>query len=388
MVAAGLVAGCSDDDGDADEPDDRPDPAGAELVVGYVGQESGGASPSGAPAAEGRLALATWVRWTNDHGGVGGHRVRLVTRDGGGDPDRTVEAARELVEEEGVVAVLGQQDTCCFEAWAAAVTDLGVPVIGGQAQTSVPRTNPLVFSQSTSVVSQLYGQVAKVGAVGATRFGHLHCTERPACGAGNDLLRAAAARAGVAYVFEQAVGADDDYSAACAAAAAAGVEVLQLNGVSVDRVTADCEARGFRPVYGIVGDAPSLLDVPGLDGAVGVLPAFPVFHDGPETAELRRAMARHARDLDPTVVTSQAWLSGLAFALAVERSGADEPTAADVVRGLLTFRDETFGGLTPPITYGPEGQPNPPLRCWYLFGIRDGAYTTLQGLEPDCEPVA
>lgn len=384
-VLALVAVACSDGD-DKPAPTTVARPRGTELVIGYLGQETGGVLASGTPATEGRDALAAWARWTNDAGGIAGHPVRIAVRDGGNEPAATLAAANELVDTDGALAIVGQQDTCCMAAWAEQVAGKGVAIIGGQSQTIAPLANPLVFAQATSVLSQVYGQLAKVKTAGKTRFGNLYCTEQPSCGQVNDLLRSAAPKAGVVFAYDKAATADQDFTAACLAAKEAAVEVLQLDGVSVDRVTRDCSRQQFTPTYGIVGDAKAQLEVPELDGALGTLPAFPAFFVGPETKDFRAAMRRYAPSLAPTVVSSEAWLAGLAFRLAVERADVASPTRADVVRGLLTFQGETLGGLAPPLSYGPAGQRNPAQRCYYLFTIEGGNYVASQGLKPECEP--
>jgi branched-chain amino acid transport system substrate-binding protein len=391
VLVAVLAAACSSGGDEQSGPRTVPRPRGPELVIGYLGQETGGPSASGTPPTEGRESLAAWVAWTNDHGGVHGRPVRLVTRDGGGKPDTTAAAVKALLEVDHAIAIVGQQDTCCLAAWADDLKTRGVPVIGGQVQTLAPLTNPMVFAQGASVVSQVYGQVAKVKAVGKTVFGHLYCTEQPACAEANDLLKTAAAKAGVQFAFDKAATANQDFTAACLAAKSAGVEVLQLDGVAVDRVTRDCARQGYLPVYGIVGDAPAQLEVPELEGAVGTLPAFPAFATERPTADFRAAMKRYAPKVQPTVVSSESWLAGLAVATAVgnwaDGKGAGaRPTSADVLAGLLQIKDETFGGLTPPITYGPAGSPNPTQRCFFLIEIKGGRYVTPKGLKPGCEP--
>jgi len=382
-----VVGGCSDGDGEASTTSTER-PRGTELVIGYLGQETGGVLASGTPATEGRAALSAWARWTNANGGIDGHPVRIVVRDGGNDAEATLRAARELVDAEKVLAIVGQQDTCCMAAWADEIGKRGIPIIGGQVQTLAPIENPMVFAQGASVLALVHGQVAKVKSVGKTRFGHLYCTEQPSCGQANDFLRAAAARSGVVYAYDKAVAADQDFTAACLAAKESAVEVLQLNGVSVDRVTRDCARQDYEPTYGIVTDVPTLLGVPELEGAVGVLPSFPAFHAGAATKDFRAAMKAYAPTVEPTVVSSQAWLAGLAFTKAVTNAGVERPTSADVLRGLLQIEEETFGGLTPPITYGPEGRPNPLQRCYFLFQIEDGEFVAPQGLKTECEPAA
>jgi branched-chain amino acid transport system substrate-binding protein len=48
--------------------------------------------------------------------------------------------------------------------------------------------------------------------------------------------------------------------------------------------------------------------------------------------------------------------------------------------------DDTFGGLTPPITYL-TGQPSP-VPCFFVVQIKNGAFTEPNGTQPLCAPAS
>src|SRR5512137_129243 len=76
----------------------EPIPVGALVAV------TGPAALLGAPEAR---TLEMLVQELNAKGGVGGRPVKLVLKDTGGSPEKAVSFARQLVEEEKVVAIIG-----------------------------------------------------------------------------------------------------------------------------------------------------------------------------------------------------------------------------------------------------------------------------------------
>lgn len=74
------------------------------IKVGAILAVTGPASNLGAPEAK---TLEMLVEQTNAAGGVAGRKVELVLKDSGGSPEKAVSFARQLIEEERVLAILG-----------------------------------------------------------------------------------------------------------------------------------------------------------------------------------------------------------------------------------------------------------------------------------------
>lgn len=78
---------------------------GAETVkIGAILAVSGGASFLGGPEAR---TLEMLVAQTNAAGGINGKQVELIIKDSGANPEKAISFAKQLIEEEKVVAVLG-----------------------------------------------------------------------------------------------------------------------------------------------------------------------------------------------------------------------------------------------------------------------------------------
>ncbi|HET8723076.1 MAG TPA: ABC transporter substrate-binding protein [Anaeromyxobacteraceae bacterium] len=79
-------------------------PAPEPIKIGALLAVTGPASFLGAPEAR---TLEMLVQERNAKGGIGGRPIQLVLKDTGGSPEKAVSFARQLIEEEKVIAILG-----------------------------------------------------------------------------------------------------------------------------------------------------------------------------------------------------------------------------------------------------------------------------------------
>jgi branched-chain amino acid transport system substrate-binding protein len=81
----------------------------------------------------------------------------------------------------------------------------------------------------------------------------------------------------------------------------------------------------------------------------------------------------------------QFWAAGLLLTAAGEAAGlkSGAVTSAELIKGLYKIKNDTLGGLTPPLTFH-KGVPNP-VDCWFYQGTKDGKFTTPFGLKPVCQ---
>jgi ABC-type branched-subunit amino acid transport system substrate-binding protein len=78
-----------------------------EIKLGQTSPFSGAASAYSVIAK----AQAAYFRMINDHGGVNGRKIKLITLDDAYSPPKTVEQTRKLVEQEEVTAILNPLGT-------------------------------------------------------------------------------------------------------------------------------------------------------------------------------------------------------------------------------------------------------------------------------------
>ena len=74
------------------------------IKVGAIFAVTGGASNLGAPEAKTAEML---VEKINKEGGVKGHKVELIVKDSGSKPENAISLAKQLIEEDKVLAIIG-----------------------------------------------------------------------------------------------------------------------------------------------------------------------------------------------------------------------------------------------------------------------------------------
>ena len=83
-------------------------PAGDPIVVGGLFAQSGPAAVVGTPS---KLVAEMTVKQINDMGGILGRPVKLVAYDTESSPDVALRQARQLVEGDKVLAIIGPTST-------------------------------------------------------------------------------------------------------------------------------------------------------------------------------------------------------------------------------------------------------------------------------------
>jgi branched-chain amino acid transport system substrate-binding protein len=371
-------------------------PAGDPIVVGHIGSCTG---VSAASTGGGCTGIGVWAEWVNASGGINGFPVEVVQKDDGGDPGRSLAAVKELVEEDGVVAIVGHSSNFDTE-WQNYVAEKGVPVIGG-VTTSVPMASDLNFYPvGTQFMQMTLGMFQQAKDAGFESIGVTYCAEAPSCAQIVGAVEAISAITGQELVYSGKVAASAvNYTAECLAAADAGADVI-WSATTADvaiRMSADCSAQGLD--FGNVSGNGSLnLEWLSLGDAANVIGAqetapFWLNRDLPDelatpaTQEYHDAFQQYGQDVinapNNNSMVISAWASGKMFErVATNANLTPASTAADVVQGLYTIENETLGGLIPPTTYV-EGQKAAP-NCYFVSNIVEGQFEAPNGLEPSC----
>jgi branched-chain amino acid transport system substrate-binding protein len=155
------------------------------------------------------------------------------------------------------------------------------------------------------------------------------------------------------------------------------------------RLAADCDKQDFRPTYvlGASLASPTIAESEYMDGAAAAIGTAPWFVDSEQITTMREAMAEYQPDqpIDATVVSG--WVAGVVLGQAIENAleanGGEDVTSADILTGLGMIEDETFGGLTPPLTFTADGV-QAPSNCYFGMTVVGGEWTAENGGEPIC----
>lgn len=139
--------------GRATEKKYGPGVTDTEIKLGQTMPYSG---PNSALGTIGR-ATAAYYRMINEHGGVNGRKINLISLDDGYSPPKTVELARRLVEQDEVLGIFGSLGTATNIAMQRYLNDHGVPQFytwSGVARMRDPRAFPWTIGGDLAFVNE------------------------------------------------------------------------------------------------------------------------------------------------------------------------------------------------------------------------------------------
>lgn len=356
------------------------------ITIGSVGTQSGIVGNVFASVAKG---VQVWVDDVNRRGGVNGHQVRHIIADDGGDPSRHQALVKQLVEEKGVIAFVGQNAALTGGASVAYLNQKRVPVLGSEGGSSWFYGNPMFFPQFThtpTLVTSTIGAGAQVFA-GKKKLGVISCVEVQGCRDYNDLTPEAAKQFGIEVVYRGQVSlGQPDFTAECLAARNAGAEmmILAADANTMTRVARSCAAAGYKPGYmsphSVTDD---VRKDPALDGLVVESPMRPWFlTDTPALAELHNAMAKGAPGEDVTIGYGAGWVSAKLFERAA-RNLPEPATAEGVLVGLWSIQNDDLAGLTYPLSFAKD-TPVAKKACWWPVQVANGKWADRSGGKVTC----
>lgn len=366
-------------------------PSGKPITIGTIGSYSG---PQAASLGAGDETLKAWESYTNAHGGINGHPVKIIVADDGGNPTKAAQIVKQLVEQDKVQAIVGSLSTVT-ESFQKYIAGKQMPYIGSAEFQQDYLTNPLFFPTGTQAVMFDYGLALEAKKAGVTKLGVLPCAEVAACSLGVKLFGGLTQLiGGIQVAYSQKITATQpNYTSVCLAAKSKGVDGLAIieNSQTVLRVANQCAQQGYKPkqlnVSATTGQA--WQDQPSMEGVL-TTQSDPVLADQSNAAlrTFHQALDQYqpgvAKGEQYNEIDSSVWAAGQVFKLAAERAKlTPSSTSADVLKGLYTFKNETLGGMTPPLTYV-KGKPTF-VTCWFAQQIKSGKFTPITlGAKPHC----
>jgi branched-chain amino acid transport system substrate-binding protein len=370
--------------------------AGTPYVIGNLGNYSGPYAPDSVGA---RDALQAWEKYTNAHGGVNGHPVKVIIMDDQTSSSVALTDLKQLIQQDHIIALVGVESITEF-GWIPFMSAQQIPLIGDDLANTATTTYPNFFAEGTTDSTEYYYGLPKVAAlVGKTKYGAIYCAEGAVCSQIANGQKGEAGVAGVKFLFSTAAAATaSSYTAQCLAAKGSGADAmaLLLGEAIADRVATACEQQGYHPQFlqGSNGFTQGEAQSASLQGVVGPVPDFPWFASStPAEQQFQSAM----RAYEPQDFTSSnsygysegsalAWASAQIFAAAAKSLPAPgTATGKDVIHALQNLPpNDTFGGLTPPITYSKSG-PNPAVKCFFLIKLENHSYSVLHGGTTVCQ---
>jgi branched-chain amino acid transport system substrate-binding protein len=359
--------------------------AAAPVVLGVVGSFTGTAASALGPM---QPAFNAWEESVNNAGGIRGHKVQLIIKDIGSIPGPAgLTAVKELITQDHVVAVISADPN--QETWLSYASEQGVPVIVANLGNTA---GPDIFQTVASEAAVGYEVVQQAKTAGPS-FGFGYCAELPSCAQG-DLLNMFAKDIGGVHVgvVAQLSATQPDFTAFCLQLKNSGVKsyyIADANTV-IERVIDNCAAQGVSavPILSAGNGSVSWLTDPAYRGALVNDYNAPFFDTtNPAMKAYREAIDKYAPSISQAASSSTvplfAWVAGQAVLTAVNRVNGPITSAA-LKKALFTFKDETLGGLSVPLTFD---ESNPSLStCLYEWKVSNGKQVILNGGKARCAP--
>jgi branched-chain amino acid transport system substrate-binding protein len=349
------------------------------VKLGSVGTYSGIVGQNVAPGVK---ALQAWAAGVNSRGGLAGHRVDLVVADDGGDPARHVALVQQLVEKNGVVAFAYNAGVLSGQASVDYVTRKRVPVIGSEMASDWFYASPMFFPQGTS------GRLIPEAAIGASadllkpegksKIAVLTCSDGiQICKDGAEIGPKAAKDNGLQVVFQgQASLAQPDFTAECLNAQRAGADIIYIvmDANSANRIGRSCASVGYHPSLALNQQIVYNQQVtdPNLQGSTTSSLVAPwTATNIPGIAEFQQALTRFASGVEPSGSAMAGWVVGKMLERVAANGLPADVTSQTILDGLWSFKDETLGGVTSPLTFAKD-QTAPRRVCYGRMIIKGG----------------
>lgn len=357
------------------------------VKIGHVGTYSG---IVGAIFAGGQQMAQAWAQDVNTRGGLNGHPVEIITVDDGGDPARAQSQVRDLVENRGVIAFVGNLTVFTTQAYQDYVQQNRIPVVGGTLYQPGWWEVPMLFPHGGFLDSILVGLADQAVRRGGPNIAALSCVEAYACRRTGEVMRGGAAdQVGGTLVYDAEVSiTQPNFTRECLSAQDAGAQaiVVAADVNSISRLARDCTSQGYDPLLltASLAATDAAKQDPNLEGMVVATSVFPWTATDTSAAKAHLdVLKRYAPNVSPGGSTSQVW----AAAKLLEAASAnlpEDPTSEDIISGLYALSDDfTNEDLSPALNFVEDG-PAPKSQCYSVLILQGGQFQAINGSEFTC----
>ncbi len=270
---------------------------GTVIPIGTIESETGS---SGGNTTVGTDSIEAWVKWTNAHGGIGGHPVKLFTANDNNDPAQASTAITNMLNNDHIIALVGHDANGTETTWQPILTKAGVPIIGGPPYLPVDLEQANMYSVGTTIESGLYASEYAVHQAGLAKQALIQCNNVAACTSALPLAKVGAKSLGIDLFTTQVSATAPDYTPQCLAAKNFGAQAAELGGINPQTFAQSCAAQSYKPVYVNEYDLFRLSVIkatPEFEGAIGnsqVFPTFPSAQQYPQLSEYFQSMQAYA----------------------------------------------------------------------------------------------
>src|ERR1700722_13356937 len=219
--------------------------AKAPINIGYICSCT---SPQASSVVTNRSAYEAYVDYTNAHGGIAGHKIKLFLADDAANPATSTADVHTFVTQDHVQAIVSLAGSPA--SWQKYVDGLKIPIVGADESAIQFFTDPDFFFPGQTDDSLPAAVATAAKKVGSSNFGVMYCAEAAACQELVAPLEAIGPKYGVKLAYTTQISySAPSYAAQCLAAQQAGVKALFIGDAVtiVEAVAKDCAAQGYFP---------------------------------------------------------------------------------------------------------------------------------------------
>jgi branched-chain amino acid transport system substrate-binding protein len=323
--------------------------------------------------------------------------VKVYLADDADNAATSATQVKKLVEGDKVQAIVDASFS--EDSWKNYTNSKDVAISGGNQDNPQFSAEPLFFPSGGTFPAMYYGMTNELKKMGKTKVSVMVCAELPVCAGVSKIFAAVGENVvgGVKVVSTGKIAATSpNYLAQCLQAKGSGSDAAMLSHSSdvTVRVASNCTQQGYKPQYINYSSTMSSnwLKSPDFNGVITAQPNAPLSDDTlPGMKAFHSALQQYAPDYLKQntygVITLNQW-SGFELFKAAAEAGkiTADSTTKDVVDAMYKLKDETLGGISPPLNFK-VGQPTL-IPCYFVQGIKDGQYTAPRGVSPICVPTA
>jgi branched-chain amino acid transport system substrate-binding protein len=397
LVPAVLAAGCSSSKGktsdttstgaSAGQSSPAPTLTGSPISLGVLADVTG---PFAGTLEYSAYAAQAWAQWVNANGGVNGHPVVMHVGDTKSDPSVAQQVVKQLVEQDHVVALVGDADST-ESAWSTYIEQKKIPVIGGSAVSPLWGSSPMFFQTGAYTAQYHPLDAVAMKSAGAKSLALVVCAEVAACAQAQTIVKPVADAIGVRYDGTLKIAATaPSYTAQCLKLKEQGTQSLfaLLGAATLQTVIQNCAQQQYNPIIGVAGTTPNdgLIKISGLNG-VAVMEGFPWWTSDPGVVQFRDALTTYepGKDYQSPAATAT-WGALQLFRTALAEDASLAPTSANILTAMYNLKPTNLDGLLPVTVSYQAAAPTAKVSQWceYVVRIEGGKFVAPDGLKPTC----
>jgi len=363
---------------------------GSEVAIGVLGTFSG---PVGAFTKDLAFAIQVWGKYVNDHGGLNGHRVKVIVAEDGGSPARFNSLAQDMVENQHVLAFAmttmgfapgGNNSYLDSKHVVTFGTEGGLD--NAYSDVYMPTAQP---TGHTNSLAYLHAFAQVLIPQNKKKIAVLSCSDFSLCDTfGGSWSGDVSNQLGFQTVYRAKPSlTTPDFTGICLASKDAGAQAIlaAVDTASYIRLANDCARQNYHPTIAVCDllALPQLAVAPNMEGAV-VGNKMAAFTDmsSPGIKQMYDAFARYAPGSSPSGSSASGWLQATFLTAAAAHLPAN-PTPDDFYTGLNQIKGNNLLGMTYPLSFT-TGQPSQQKVCWSAIVVHDQKYQQAPGPNFQC----